>query len=132
MNKNECKSCNTCSECKHYRPIEAQAAEDMGDCTLYPEWIEVFPYHYCGQWTTANFTSEEIHALDIDWSQVPDGYDWVAQDECGLVWAYEIEPVCGTNQLIIKIPYKLTSFNCHIPVRHNHNWRNTLTKRPGT
>ena len=125
MSKNECKRC---SECKHYRPIEAQAAEDMGDCTLYPEWIEVFPYHYCGQWTTANFTSEEIHALDIDWSQVPDGYDWVAQDEDGDIFAFDIEPISA-----VSLEWLSKTKNYYL-VSHgefyNPDWRNTLTKRP--
>ena len=87
MNKNECKRC---SECKHYRPIEQQAAEDIGDCTLYPEWIEVFPYHYCGQWASAQ---DEPKSLDIDWSQVPEGYDWIAQDSNGDIYAWPTKPV---------------------------------------
>ena len=30
--------------------------------------------------------------LDIDWSKVPEGYDWAAQDDDGCVFAYAGEP----------------------------------------
>ena len=30
--------------------------------------------------------------LDIDWSKVPEGYDWAAQDENGDVFAHSHEP----------------------------------------
>ena len=121
---------NVCSTCKHYERVNDNEPEDHGDCTLYPVWVDVWAAHYCGQWATANSTSEEIPALDIDWSQVPGGYDWVAQDQCGLVWAYEVEPTRGANQWIIKSPYRLTSFQHHIPIHPNSAWYNTLTKRP--
>ena len=127
MSKNECKRC---SECKHYERVNDNEQEDHGDCTLYPIWVDVWAAHYCGQWGTANSTSEEIPALGIDWNQVPEGYDWVAQDEGGVVWAYEVEPTRGANQWIIKSPYRLTSFQHHIPIHPNSAWYNTLTKRP--
>ncbi len=133
MNKNECKRC---SECKHYRPIEQQAAEDIGDCTLYPEWIEVFPYHYCGQWASTGRTkqspstiTEEPQGLDIDWNLVPEGYDWAAQDEDGLICVYEIEPDIEENQWCLR---EIRSRYLPINKGPNPNWRNTLTKRPGT
>ena len=122
MSKNECKRC---SECKHYRPIEQQAAEDIGDCTLYPEWIEVFPYHYCGQWASAQ---DEPKSLDIDWSQVPEAYDWVAQDENGDIFAFDIEPISA-----VSLEWLSKTKNYYL-VSHgefyNPDWRNTLTKRP--
>ena len=124
MSKNECKRC---SECKHYRPIEQQAAEDIGDCTLYPEWIEVFPYHYCGQWASAQ---DEPKSLDIDWSQVPEAYDWVAQDENGDIFAFDIEPISA-----VSLEWLSKTKNYYL-VSHgefyNPDWRNTLTRRPGT
>ena len=124
MSKNECKTC------KNYVQAWIDVSGEHGDCTLYPTWLDVPAAHYCGQWITANATSEEIPALDIDWSQVPEGYDWAAQDQCGLVWAYEVEPTRGANQWIIKSPYRLTSFQHHIPIHPNSAWYNTLTKRP--
>ena len=124
---------NVCSTCKHYERVNDHEQEDHGDCTLYPVWVDVWAAHYCGQWTTANSTSEEIPALDIDWNQVPEGYDWVAQDEDGVVWAYEIEPDLGESQWRLRETHnRLTTFNNHITVEPNPNWRNTLTKRPGT
>ncbi len=119
---------NVCSTCKHYERVNDHEQEDHGDCTLYPVWVDVWAAHYCGQWAS----TEDPQALDIDWSKVPEAYDWVAQDQCGLVWAYTTEPTCGVNQWVIQIPYKLTSFRHHIPMRPNSDWRNTLTKRPGT
>ena len=125
MSKNECKRC---SECKHYERVNDNEPEDHGDCTLYPIWVDVWAAHYCGQWAS----TEDPQALDIDWSKVPEGFDWAAQDQCGLVWAYEVEPTRGANQWIIGEGHKLTSFHHHILVQHNPDWRNTKTKRPGT
>lgn len=122
---------NECKTCKHYRPIEKQAGEDMGDCTLYPEWREVLTYHYCGQWTTTAQKEETPSPLNIDWSQVPEGYDWVAQDGDGEVLAYDDEPMTGKYQWVI-VGGDITIFHHHIPLRFNPNWRDTLTKRPGT
>ena len=71
--------------------------------------------------------------LSIDWNQVPEGYDWVAQDEVGVVWAYEIEPHLGESQWRLRdIHSRLTTFNNHIPIHPNSAWYNTLTKRSGT
>ena len=127
MNKNECKRC---SECKHYRPIEQQAAEDIGDCTLYPEWIEVFPYHYCGQWASAQ---DEPKSLDIDWSQVPEGYDWVAQDEDGYVYGYPDKPTLHESTIDglwrWEVPECDQHYVGHGQARHSQ-FSKTLTKRP--
>ena len=121
---------NVCSTCKHYKPVHA--TNPRGDCTLYPTWLDVPEHHYCGQWAGVS-TKKETPALDIDWSKVPEGFDWAAQDECGLVWAYEIKPKCGENQWLLgEVNNRLTRFHHHIPLRPNPNWRNTLTKRPGT
>ena len=128
MSKNECKRC---SECKHYERVNDNELEDHGDCTLYPTWLDVPAAHYCGQWASTG-EPQVLAALDIDWNEVPEEYNWAEQDQCGLVWAYTTEPTCGVNQWVIQIPYKLTSFRHHIPMRPNSDWRNTLTKRPGT
>ena len=87
MSKNECKTC------KNYVQAWIDMSGEHGDCTLYPTWLDVPAAHYCGQWITANATSEEIPALDIDWSQVPEGYDWVAQDSNGDIYAWSTKPV---------------------------------------
>ena len=127
MSKNECKRCG---ECKHYERVNDNEPEDHGDCTLYPVWVDVWAAHYCGQWA-ASTVQEEQTPLDIDWNQVPEGYDWVAQDEGGVVWAYEIEPDLGESQWRLRETHnRLTTFNNHITVEPNPNWRNTLTKRP--
>ena len=130
MSKNECKRC---SECKHYERVNDNELEDHGDCTLYPIWVDVWAAHYCGQWASVQKEDTLTTGLDIDWNQVPEGYDWVAQDECGVVWAYEIEPDLGESQWRLRETHnRLTTFNNHITVEPNPNWRNTLTKRPGT
>ena len=87
MSKNECKTC------KNYVQAWIDVSGEHGDCTLYPTWLDVPAAHYCGQWITANATSEEIPALDIDWSQVPEGYDWAAQDSNGDIYAWPTKPV---------------------------------------
>ena len=86
MSKNECKTC------KNYVQAWIDVSGEHGDCTLYPTWLDVPAAHYCGQWITANATSEEIPALDIDWSQVPEGYDWAAQDSNGDIYAWASKP----------------------------------------
>ena len=88
MSKNECKRC---SECKHYERVNDNEPEDHGDCTLYPVWVDVWAAHYCGQWGAGN--NEEPPALDIDWSKVPEAYDWVAQDSNGDIYAWSTKPV---------------------------------------
>ena len=89
MSKNECKRC---SECKHYERVNDNELEDHGDCTLYPIWVDVWAAHYCGQWTSTG-EQQVLAALDIDWSQVPEGYDWVAQDSNGDIYAWPTKPV---------------------------------------
>ena len=84
MSKNECKRC---SECKHYKT--EHPANPRGDCTLYPTWLDVPAAHYCGQWAS----TEDPQALDIDWSKVPEAYDWVAQDSNGDIYAWSTKPV---------------------------------------
>ena len=123
---------NVCSTCKHYERVNDNELEDHGDCTLYPIWVDVWAAHYCGQWASTG-EQQVLAALDIDWSQVPGGYDWVAQDEDGVVWAYEDKPDLGESQWrLIDIHSRLTTFNNHIPAEPNPDWLNTLTKRPGT
>ena len=124
MSKNECKTC------KNYVQAWIDVSGEHGDCTLYPTWLDVPAAHYCGQWA-ASTVQEEQTPLDIDWNQVPEGYDWVAQDEVGAVWAYEIEPYLGESQWRLRDIYSgLTPLNNHITVEPNPNWRNTKTKRP--
>ena len=128
MSKNECKRC---SECKHYKRVNDNELEDHGDCTLYPIWVDVWAAHYCGQWASTG-EQQVFAALDIDWSQVPGGYDWVAQDSNGDIYAWATEPALhngndglwkwrgakGTEHYIGHAPLFLPRF------------RNNLTKRP--
>ena len=88
MSKNECKRC---SECKHYERVNDNELEDHGDCTLYPIWVDVWAAHYCGQWASTEQAEQET-GLDIDWSQVPEGYEWVAQDSNGDIYAWTSKP----------------------------------------
>ena len=119
---------NQCTTCKHYKPVHA--TNPRGDCTLYPTWLDVPAAHYCGQWASTG-EPQVLAALDIDWNEVPEGYDWVAQDEDGVVWAYEDKPDLGESQWrLIDIHSRLTPFNNHIPIHPNSAWYNTLTKRP--
>lgn len=127
MSKNECKRC---SECKHYERVNDNELEDHGDCTLYPIWVDVWAAHYCGQWAS----TEDPQALDIDWSQVPEGYDWAAQDSNGDIYAWPTKPVRteaeggywrwrgekGTHFFIGCRPWSQTNIGM------------SLTKRPGT
>ena len=119
---------NQCTTCKHYKPVHA--TNPRGDCTLYPIWVDVWAAHYCGQWASTG-EQQVLAALDIDWSQVPGGYDWVAQDFDGGIYAFEAEPRAtmetehegfwSTGGLNYKFIEQGTS---------NPDWRNTLTKRP--
>ena len=120
MNTNECKTCN------HYKPVHA--LNPRGDCTLNPTWLDVPEPHYCGQWAGVS-TNKETPALDIDWSQVPEGYDWVAQDEDGYIFAYLDKPTPSSKELAwscIKSPLHLVQKG----MVTNVYWTNTLTKRP--
>ena len=126
MSKNECKRC---SECKHYERVNDNELEDHGDCTLYPVWVDVWAAHYCGQWASTG-EQQVLAALDIDWSQVPGGYDWVAQDENGDIFAFDIEPISA-----VSLEWLSKTKNYYLVSRgefYNPDWRNTLTKRPGT
>ena len=80
---------NVCSTCKHYERVNDNELEDHGDCTLYPVWVDVWAAHYCGQWAS----TEDPQALDIEWEKVPEGYDWVAQDSNGDIYAWPTKPV---------------------------------------
>ena len=83
---------NECSTCKHHKPVHAQTPR--GDCTLYPAWLDVPAAHYCGQWASTEEEEEPAAAgLDIDWSKVPEAYDWVAQDSNGDIYAWSTKPV---------------------------------------
>ena len=118
---------NVCSTCKHYERVNDNEPEDHGDCTLYPIWVDVWAAHYCGQWSAEEAPTSE---LDIDWSQVPEGYDWAAQDENGDIFAFDIEPISA-----VSLEWLSKTKNYYL-VSHgefyNPDWRNTLTKRPGT
>ena len=130
MSKNECKRC---SECKHYERVNDNEPEDHGDCTLYPVWVDVWAAHYCGQWA-ASTVQEEQTPLDIDWNQVPEGYDWVAQDEDGYVYGHPDKPTPHENIVDGFWRWQVPeSKQCYVTHRTLlTNWRNTLTKRPGT
>ena len=84
---------NVCSTCKHYERVNDNEPEDRGDCTLYPTWLDVPAAHYCGQWASTGEQQVSAAALDIDWNQVPGGYDWVAQDSNGDIYAWPTKPV---------------------------------------
>jgi hypothetical protein len=63
------------------------------------------------------------------WSDVPEGYDWIAQDENGQWWAYEDEP---SPSNLVRV------WQSNGSIRHlsrsssapAYDWRNTLEKRP--
>ena len=82
-------SMKECKTCKHYERVNDHEQEDHGDCTLYPVWVDVWAAHYCGQWAS----TEDPQALDIEWEKVPEGYDWVAQDSNGDIYAWPTKPV---------------------------------------
>ena len=70
--------------------------------------------------------------LDIDWSKVPEKYNWAAQDEDGCVYAYIFEPrmVCGCG-LRKGMWNAACSFVYFVRVgKKNPNFHKTLTKRP--
>ena len=129
MSKNECKTC------KNYVQAWIDVSGEHGDCTLYPTWLDVPAAHYCGQWITANATSEEIPALDIDWSQVPEGYDWAAQDEDGYVYGYPDKPTLHESTIDgfwrWEVPECDQHYVEHGQARHSQ-FSKTITKRPGT
>ena len=66
--------------------------------------------------------------LDIDWSKVPKGYDWAAQDEDGCVYVFDSEPFLLEGEFGV-----WDGFSGCVLLRRdkpNENWKNTLTKRP--
>ena len=132
MSKNECKRC---SECKHYERVNDNEPEDHGDCTLYPVWVDVWAAHYCGQWAAVKTAKEEAPTseLDIDWSQVPEGYDWAAQDEDGYVYGYPDKPTLHESTIDglwrWKVPECDQHYVGHGQARHSQ-FSKTLTKRP--
>ena len=87
MSKNECKTC------KNYVQAWIDVSGEHGDCTLYPTWLDVPAAHYCGQWAAGETVKEEAPVLDIDWSKVPEGFDWAAQDNNGDIYAWSTKPV---------------------------------------
>ena len=127
MSKNECKTC------KNYVQAWIDVSGEHGDCTLYPTWLDVPAAHYCGQWA-ASTVQEEQTPLDIDWNQVPEGYDWVAQDEDGYVYGHPDKPTPHENIVDGFWRWQVPeSKQCYVTHRTLlTNWRNTLTKRPGT
>ena len=120
---------NECSTCKHYKPVHAQ--NPRGDCTLYPAWLDVPAAHYCGQWASVQKEDALTTGLNIDWSQVPEGYDWVAQDRDGGIYAFTEKPIPNLKSSLWTMQDGETF---SIGGRHpfNTDWANTLTKRPGT
>ena len=124
---------NECSTCKHYKPVHAQ--NPRGDCTLYPAWLDVPAAHYCGQWASTEEEEEPAAAgLDIDWSKVPEGYEWVAQDRDGGIYAFTEKPIPNLkSSLWIMQDGETFSIGGRHPFNTDWaNWANTLTKRPGT
>ena len=66
--------------------------------------------------------------LDIDWSKVPEGYDWAAQDEDGRIYAYSHEPFLFEGEFDV-----WDGFNQCVFLRRdkpNKNWKKSLRKRP--
>ena len=65
--------------------------------------------------------------LDIDWSKVPEGYDWAAQDKCGLAYAYKERPFIVEQHGVWAADGRCYSVEV---LRKNRNWRNSRTHRP--
>ncbi len=66
--------------------------------------------------------------LDIDWSKVPEGYDWVAQDEHGCIHVFINKPFPSEGEFGAWVCRNGRVFLCRR--KPNKNWRDTLTKRP--
>ena len=126
---------NVCSTCKHYERVNDNEPEDHGDCTLYPIWVDVWAAHYCGQWASVQKEDALTTGLDIDWNQVPEGYDWVAQDSNGDIYARQHRPT-----LIIEAESgrwrwrddKYTQFFIDCRPWSQTNKETSICKRPGT
>ena len=66
--------------------------------------------------------------LNIDWSKVPEGYDWAAQDENGDVFAHSHEPeIDATGKCWASMYLSCTRLDIDLD---NENWRDTKTQRP--
>ncbi|MHB1266637.1 MAG: hypothetical protein ACYCY2_03415 [Acidithiobacillus ferriphilus] len=126
-------STNECKTCKHYKPVHA--LDSRGDCTLYPAWLDVPEHHYCGQWAAGETViSETTATLDINWSQVPKGYDWVAQDSNGDIYAWATEPtIIETEEGYWRWRGDKDTHRYigHTSIRRPR-FRNNVTRRPGT
>ena len=75
--------------------------------------------------------AEQETGLDIAWSQVPEGYEWVAQDRDGGIYAFTEKPIPNLKSSVwIMQDGEIFSIGGRHPF--NTDWANTLTKRPGT
>ncbi len=67
--------------------------------------------------------------LDIDWSKVPEGYDWAEQDEDGCIYAYENRPFL----LVDEGAWHCDGLLFFVGIsKLREDWRSSLTRRPGT
>lgn len=67
--------------------------------------------------------------LDIDWSKVPEGYDWAAQDNDECIFAYAGEPSVFLTSVMGGWEYDGPSVFVKTSALRE-DWQNTLTKRP--
>jgi len=64
----------------------------------------------------------------IDWSQVADGWDWMARDEAGCASLFRAEPLpSGSGWVALAIGARVTQPSYR---RGTRNWRDSLIRRP--
>ena len=67
--------------------------------------------------------------LDIDWSKVPEGCDWAAQDDDGCVFAYAGEPSMFLTSIMGGWEHDGPSVFVKISAPRE-DWRDSLMRRP--
>jgi hypothetical protein len=63
-----------------------------------------------------------------DWSGAPSGWNWLAQDEDGRWFWYQVEPILGIGGGVWRSPSRAQQFACQ--GAPNPNWHETLQHRP--
>lgn len=65
-----------------------------------------------------------------DWSNAPDGFNWLAQDADGKWYWYKTEPILGVGGGIWKSNSRNQQFAAE--GESNNDWLDTMQVRPGT
>lgn len=66
----------------------------------------------------------------VDWSKVPDGFDWFAIDANGIGFVYREKPICYTQDWSTRDLVATNNDMYHIGLFDAYNWKTSLEQRP--